>query len=213
MSHPKRLKSPLILVSTSPQRREILNLLKIPFQCVAPLYQEEERSDLSPREEALLFAREKVKSVEHLFPNIILIGSDTLIEWEGNKIGKPKDFEKAREVLKRLKGKWHQILTAVCIMRGHSENIWTHLEIVKVKMKNYSDQEIENYLLKEHPYDKSGACDIQGLGRNLIEKLEGDYLAAIGLPLRPIAEYLLIEKSDKFSKPFQKSHLIDKFRG
>lgn len=182
-----------MLVSTSPRRKEILNLLKIPFQTIAPIFQEESRNDLSAAQEAVFFAKEKAKSVQSFFKNHLLIGSDTLIACDEKKIGKPKDFSEAKKILTLLRNRWHQVITSVVLLNTQTKFTKIDLAIVKVKMKNYSDQEMENYTLQDQPYDKAGSYALQGTGKTLIEKLEGDYLAAVGLCLQPIAHYFIQE--------------------
>jgi len=181
----------LILASTSERRREILNLLGLPFQVVAPLYEEETLAELSPYEEVTSFSKEKAKSVAHRFADSLILGSDTLIEYQGRKIGKPKDPADAREILKILRGASHDILTGVAIYNTQDASFHTNVEIVQVKMRRYSDREIEEYVASGEPMEKAGAYALQGKGRELIEKLEGDYLAAVGLALKPIASYLI----------------------
>jgi len=180
----------IILASTSARRKEILSLLNLPFKAVDPYYEEESLSDLSPYEEVVRFSKEKARSVAHKFPESVIIGSDTLIEFQGRKIGKPKDANDAREILKALKGNAHDILTGVALFNTQDKSCETHVEIIRVQMRGYSDAQIDDYVSSGEPLDKAGAYALQGKGRDLIAKLEGDYLAAVGLPLKPIAKYL-----------------------
>ncbi len=185
------LKPPkIILASTSIRRHEILKLLGLPFETRAPRYEEESLEELTPYEEALRFSIEKSKSLASLYPDSILIGSDTLLEFKGEKIGKPQNFEHALEILKKLRGDTHDILTGVCLLNAKTHEIKSGIEIIQVKMKNYSEGEIKNYIEKDKPFDKAGAYALQGEGKKLIESLKGDYLAAVGLPLRFIAAAL-----------------------
>ncbi len=180
----------LILASTSEQRKQILGLLGLPFEVAAPLYEEEALSELGPYEEALRFSTEKAKSLAHRFPNSLIVGSDTLIEFQGQKLGKPRDADQAKEILRTLRGAAHDILTGVAIFNTGNRSLESHVEIVRVMMRKYTDAEIEDYVATGEPLDKAGAYALQGKGRELIQKLEGDYLAAVGLPLRPIARAL-----------------------
>jgi len=191
MSPLKQPKLPIVLVSTSPRRKEILNLLQIPFQSVAPNFQEESRNDLSAEQEAVFFAEEKAKSVQTLFKNHLLIGSDTLIACDEKKIGKPKNFSEAKNILTLLRNRWHQVITSVVLLNTKTQFTKIDLKIVTIKMKNYSNQEIETYILEDQPFDKAGSYALQGAGRSLIEKIEGEYMQEIGLSLRPIADYLI----------------------
>lgn len=185
--------SKIILASTSPRRAEILKLLQIPFEVIPPRYEEESLSELSPYEEALRFSLEKAKSIASQYPDSIVIGSDTLIECEGEKIGKPKDEKHAIDILKKLRDKNHDILTGACIFNTQNKIAESTVEIIQVKMRDYCDDEIETYVASAESLDKAGAYALQGRGRFLISKLEGDYLSAVGLPLRFVAECL--EKS------------------
>lgn len=180
----------IILASTSPRRIEIFKLLQIPFEVIPPRYEEESLSELSPYEETLRFSFEKAKSIAAQHSDSIIIGSDTLIEFEGEKIGKPRDLEHAKEILQKLKGKTHDVLSGVCVFNTTSNQIETSVEITQITMNSYCDSEIEAYIQTREPLDKAGAYALQGHGRFLIAKLEGDYLSAVGLPLRFVSKSL-----------------------
>jgi septum formation protein len=113
-----------------------------------------------------------------------------MILLDGKKIGKPNDMDDAREILRALSGKTHLIFTSVAIIDGTDGPGLATVQEVSVKMRPYSDTDIERYLTCGESLDKAGAYSIQGEGRALIESIRGDYLAAVGLPLKPIAEYL-----------------------
>ncbi len=181
---------PLILASTSPRRFEILKLLKIPFEVASPLYEEENLEELSPYEEARRFALEKAKSIAAQYPKHLILGSDTLIEFRGQKIGKPKDANDAEKILETLQGQSHDILTSTVIWNSNEASFKTQVDIVNVKMKKASLQEIKAYVKTGEPLDKAGAYGLQGSGRAFIESLNGDYLAAVGLSLRSTAKLL-----------------------
>ncbi len=188
----------IILASTSPRRREILELLSLPFEVIAPDFDEHLSPHRTAKEEALEFAVGKAESVAKKNPRSIVIGSDTMILLDGEKIGKPDGIEDAERILRALSGKIHRIFTSVAIMDGLGGSGLRTVEEVSVKMRPYSDKEIEDYLACGESLDKAGAYSIQGKGSALIESIEGDYLAAVGLPLRPIGEYL---KSRRIAVP------------
>src|SRR5262245_3018802 len=158
----------IVLASTSERRKEILNLLGLPFQVAAPLYEEETLSELSPYEEVIRFSKEKAKSVAHRFKDSLIIGSDTLIEFQGRKIGKPKDAQDAKEILETLRDASHDILTGVALYDTSSRSFETHVEIIRVTMRRYSQKEIDEYVSTGEPLDKAGAYALQGKGRELI---------------------------------------------
>lgn len=194
----------LILVSTSPRRRELMAHLKLPFECQAPKFEERSDPALLPVEEAMEFARAKAASLVAEFPNALLIGSDTLIAFEGEKIGKPRDSEDALRILEKLSGKIHQIFTAVAVLDASSGKWSCALSQVTVAMRASNDAERRAYVATGEPLDKAGAYAIQGEGRHLIRAVEGDYFAAVGLPLHELAEALRdfgLEPSISFPLP------------
>jgi len=180
----------IILASTSPRRRKILSLLGLSFEVIAPEFDERISPDRSAREEALEFAVGKARSVAGKHPQSIVIGSDTMILMGGQKIGKPDGIEDAWRILRALSGKIHKIFTSVAIIDGSGGPGLRTVEEVSVKMRGYSEMEIESYLACGESLDKAGAYSIQGKGAALIDSIEGDYLAAVGLPLPAIAGYL-----------------------
>jgi septum formation protein len=123
-------------------------------------------------------------------PEAIVIGSDTMISLDHEKIGKPRDLPDARAMLNKLAGRTHSIYTGVRIIDGSVGPGLTALEKVTVKMRDFSDAKIQDYLACGESLDKAGSYSIQGKGRELIASIEGDYLAAVGLPLKSIADYL-----------------------
>jgi septum formation protein len=180
----------LILASSSPRRREILALLGFPFEVIPPDFDEAAARGRPIEEEVLEFGVAKAASVARNNRASIIIGSDTMILLCGAKIGKPLDRADAKRILYLLSGKTHRIFTSVAIVDGLGGPGLRMVEKVSVKMRNYSEGEIERYLDRNESLDKAGAYSIQGEGRALIESIRGDYLAAVGLPLKPIAEYL-----------------------
>ena len=180
----------LILASRSPRRREILALLGLPFEIVAPDFEETLSSHRPAETEVLDFALGKARSVANANPDSIVIGSDTMIHIEGEKIGKPNGVESARQMLRALSGNIHRIFTSVAILDSAGGPGLQTVEEVSVKMRAFSETEIERYLSLNESLDKAGAYSIQGQGADLIESINGDYLAAVGLPLKPIADYL-----------------------
>jgi len=180
----------LILASASPRRREILALLGLPFEVIAPGFDELASSERPVEDEVLDFALGKAASVARDNPNSIVIGSDTMILINAKKIGKPGGMADAKQILRSLAGKTHRIVTGVAIVDGSGGPGLRIVEEVSVRMRDYSEKEIEDYLSCNESLDKAGAYSIQGRGRALIESINGDYLTAVGLPLKPIAAYL-----------------------
>lgn len=180
----------IILASTSPRRRDILALLGLPFEVHAPNFVETTRAHLAPEAEALELATGKVRAVARADHAALVIGGDTLIALDDEKIGKPESMEHAAAMLRRFSGRDHRILTALALIDGATGRETTHLECVDVRMHPFTDADIAAYLARGESMDKAGAYSIQGDGHRLIEHIHGDYLAAVGMPLRPIAQYL-----------------------
>lgn len=180
----------LILASTSPRRKDLLALLHIPFEVVAPPFQEQVRQECSAAEQAQRFALGKAWSCAQHHPDSLVLGSDTLISVGTDVLGKPTNLEEARTTLQRLRGREHVIHTAVAICRKRDDLQDLAAETVRVWMHNLSDAEVEAYLQTEEWMGKAGAYSIQGSGSRLIARIEGDYTAAVGLPLRLVARLL-----------------------
>lgn len=180
----------LILASTSPRRREILSLLGVPFEIVAPDFEEKPHPELTPRRQVERFAREKARSVARARPAALVLGSDTVIELDGQMLGKPADLTDARSMLTRLAGRAHMVHTAVALCRQTPSHEAVTLVTTTVRMAAYDEPAIERYLATQEPLGKAGAYSIQGIGGELIERISGDYLGVVGLPLRAVASLL-----------------------
>jgi len=180
----------LILASTSPRRREILGFLGLPFEVIAPDFTETVSSHLSIEDEVLAFAVGKARSVARHHPEAVVIGSDTMIFLDGAKIGKPADAGDAKRILRLLSGRTHLIYTSVAILDDGGDDGLQMMSKVAVDMHRYDDGAIDAYLACNESMDKAGAYSIQGEGSKLIAAIDGDFLAAVGMPLRPIADYL-----------------------
>jgi septum formation protein len=180
----------LVLASTSPRRRELLSLLGIPFEVDDPDFVETITAGQSPIALARSFALGKAQSCAAKRPGAVVVGSDTLIEVDGAVLGKPADSADARAMLRRLGGRGHLIHTAVavvCAAAGFSE---AGSETVHVRMRPFTDREIDDYVASGECLGKAGAYSIQGAGGQLIEGIAGDFPAAVGLPLRLTAGLL-----------------------
>ena len=179
----------LILASSSPRRKEILSLLGLPFDVVSPGIEEVFLVSRSPTDEAVYWALEKARVVHRLHPDAIVIGSDTVIDLEGKTIGKPAGRDDAVRILSLLVGRTHAVVTAVAAALPDG-NERAAIETTIVRMHPASKELLLRYAATGEPLDKAGAYSLQGEGRKLIDSIEGDYLAAVGLPLRAVAGLL-----------------------
>jgi septum formation protein len=180
----------LILASTSPRRRELLALLQVPFEAVEPTFVEQLRGGLPPDEQARLFAEGKAQLCGARFPHDLVLGSDTLISIDEAVLGKPADSAEAGAMLRRLRGRDHLIHTAVALRQEAAGRQDVGIETVRVWVRSLSEAEVEAYVRSEEGMGKAGAYSIQGAGGGLIERIEGDYTAVVGLPLRLVAGLL-----------------------
>lgn len=180
----------LILASTSLRRQELLSLLQIPFDVVAPVFHEDIQPDRSAEDQVQAFARGKAKSCARRNPGALVLGSDTLIACDGKIMGKPADADEAQGMLWRLAGRTHVIYTAVSLQREQNGVEESAIVPVRVWMKAANEQDIAAYVATGEGLGKAGSYAIQGKGARLIERIEGDYPAAVGLPLRVVATLL-----------------------
>ncbi len=181
----------LVLASTSPYRRELLERLKIPFKIAAPEVDEAPLVGEKPPALALRLACRKAEAVRHAWPDALIIGSDQVAVVGNTIIGKPGDFTNAASQLKRMRGERVRFHTAVCLLNSRSALQQTALVTIIVHMREYSDEQIERYVLSDTPFDCAGSARIEGLGIAMVEKLEGDDpTALIGLPLIALCKML-----------------------
>jgi septum formation protein len=137
----------------------------------------------------------KANKISQKFIEEIVLGADSVIDLEGEIISKPNDRAEALEILKKMNGKTHQLISSVCISRGGSM-IWNYTDKASLTMKNMTFLELENYLKKISDDDlyAYNVYQIEGEGRNLFSKIEGDENTIMGLPVKKIKEYLNITK-------------------
>jgi len=179
----------LILASGSPRRRELLAHLGLPFEVAPPDLDEIFDSSRSPADEGIYWAVEKARAVHRRDPKAIVIGSDTVIDLDGQTIGKPLDPNDAVRILSLLAGRAHTVVTAVAVIfPGGDERV--AVERTKVRMRSIPKADLVRYAGSGEPLDKAGGYSLQGDGRKLIDSIEGDYPAAVGLPLRALARIL-----------------------
>ena len=182
--------SQIILASTSPRRRELLALLGIPFEIHSPTCEEIPLPHLSPSDQAKQFAKDKAQSISNQHPQQFVIGSDTVIEIEGTLLGKPENIQDAESMLRQLRGRGHHVHTGVALIQHTPSLCIDFLETAKVWIKDFSVEELSEYLKTQESLGKAGAYSIQGEGACLLEKIEGDYPTIVGLPLWKTAKLL-----------------------
>lgn len=173
----------IILASKSPRRKELLRKIGLKFKVVESNYEEIIDFSLTPHELVEKFSLEKAKAVFKNYEDSIIIAADTIVVCDGKIFGKPKNKEHATFMLNFLSNKTHFVITAFTIIGGNSKKIITKSEKTKIKMKKISRFDLDSYVNTKEPMDKAGAYAIQGEAKKFIEKIDGDLLNAIGLPL------------------------------
>jgi septum formation protein len=175
---------PLILASTSRYRRELLERLRLPFECVSPGVDETPLPHETPAALAQRLALAKAQAVALQRPEAVVIGSDQVADLNGQAIGKPHTHERAVAQLRAMSGQTVVFHTAVAVVRASTGYARTALAPVTVKFRPLSDAEIEHYLRTEQPYDCAGSAKSEALGIALLDAIDSDDpTALIGLPL------------------------------
>ncbi|HET7372524.1 MAG TPA: Maf family protein [Gemmatimonadaceae bacterium] len=169
----------VILASASPRRRELLRLIGIEHEVRPADIDERYLPDESPAAHAERLAREKASAIDE--DGAVTIGSDTIVVVDGDVLGKPRDRAHAHEMLKRLSGRSHVVMTGVAVR--WQGRVASGLEQVGVTFRALGDDEIERYIDTGEPMDKAGAYGIQGFGATIVERVDGDYFAVMGLAL------------------------------
>ncbi|MFC6337353.1 septum formation inhibitor Maf [Pseudomonas sp. CCM 7891] len=185
---------PLLLASSSVYRRELLNRLHLPFICSSPDIDESQR----PGEPAVALvkrlAEEKARALANSHPGHLIIGSDQVAALDGQIIGKPHSFEKAREQLLAASGKRISFLTGLALLNSETGHCQVDCIPFTVQMRVLDAERIERYLHIEQPYDCAGSFKAEGLGVSLFESTEGpDATSLVGLPLIRLVDMLLTE--------------------
>lgn len=180
----------IILASQSPRRRELLQGLGLKFESLKINVEEVYPQDLAPEKVPAFLAELKAKAhQEFLKPGQILITADTIVILNGEILGKPHDEPRAKEMLRKLSGKTHEVVSAVTI--SSSEKYLTKTDVAKVEFESLSEQEIDFYVNKYKPFDKAGAYGIQEwIGMAKIKKITGSYYTIMGLPTHLVYEGL-----------------------
>jgi septum formation protein len=180
----------IILASASPRRKEILRKTGLNFSICTSDYKEDINLSLKPRALAKFLSRKKAETVAHKYKNAIIIAADTFIVFKNRLLGKPHTDKEAEKMLNMLNGKAHSVITGFTIMDTASKKILSRSVETKVYFKKLGRKEINAYVRSKEPLDKAGAYAIQGLGSVFIERIDGDFLNVVGLPLRALTESL-----------------------
>ncbi|MFT4580678.1 MAG: septum formation protein [Gammaproteobacteria bacterium] len=171
----------LLLASASPRRLDLLQQIGVVFLVVPAHIDESHRVNERPSDYVRRMALEKAETVratsEHRCP---VLGADTTVSIDNLILGKPTSIEHAREMLQRLSGRWHEVLSGVAIIEDRAAVISVR---TRVKFRQIAAGEIESYWASGEPHDKAGAYAIQGIGGAFVERIDGSYSNVVGLPM------------------------------
>lgn len=189
---------PIILASTSLRRKELLQQIGVKFEIVPSQVSEDIEKKLSPREAVCVLAQRKADAIASVRPEALVIAADTVISLDDEILGKPGSYQRAKEMLARLSGRTHQVVSGVamvCLPR----NIHDIFDVTTdVTFGVLSNDLIEKYVKTGEPLDKAGAYAIQGGGSILVQSIKGSYCNVVGFPIFEIAEAL-----SRYTKGYQ----------
>jgi len=178
----------VILASGSPRRHDLLQMVGIEHDVIPADIDESQLDGERPAEYAERLAREKGATIAARFPDSLVISADTIVVEQGDVLGKPRDAAEARAMLRRLAGRTHIVFTAVATTL--SGRMLSGVEEVAVTFLPLSDRTIASYVATGEPMDKAGSYGIQGYGATLVQRIDGDFFAVMGLPLARLVTML-----------------------
>lgn len=190
------MSGPIVLASGSPRRRQLLEMLRIPFRVMAPDVDERVLTGEAAEAYVTRLSRVKAEAIAPQVPGEVVLAADTTVVLEGEIIGKPDSAAHAVAMLSRLQGRTHEVMTAVAVMRGR--DVAQALDVSRVTFRPADEPTLAAYVATGEPLDKAGAYAIQGLGAPLIERVEGDFFGVMGLPLR-----LALDLLGRFGRPYR----------
>jgi len=178
----------LILASGSPRRKEVLKIAGWDFDVIASDVEEKLLEGLTNVERIKAIALSKAKQVSATHPDAVVIGADTMILFNDELLGKPKDEMDAKKILRKLSGTTNVCITAFAIV-SDAKIVVDHTT-TEIDLREISDEEIEWYVNTKEPMDKAGAYAVQGLGAVFVKEIRGDYFGILGLPISKIVKEL-----------------------
>ena len=187
----------LVLASTSPYRRELLERIGIPFETASPNVDETVVDGETPEQLVKRLAEAKARAVAETYPGALVIGSDQVAVLDNQILGKPGNHETAVQQLSNASGKKVLFLTGLCLLNTKTGKTQINVDKFSVEFRQLTSSQIENYLQREKPYNCAGSFKSEGLGISLFKKMDGDDPnALIGLPLISLINMLSVEGLD-----------------
>lgn len=185
-----KMVQPLVLASQSPRRKELLEVLGLPFTVTAPGIDESPNPGESPETYVVRVAREKALDVASRVTGSVVLSADTVVTIDGEILGKPSRRDDAIRMLMKLSGRQHRVLTAVCVIDQFSSSMREGREETTVSFNALTTDQIQAYIDREDVMDKAGAYAIQGFASVFIPRISGSYSNVMGLPLALVYELL-----------------------
>lgn len=179
----------LVLASQSPRRRELVTKLGVAFNVVSPNSDETLDSSLTVEEQIERISEEKALSVFDNYQDCVVLGSDTVVVFNGEVLGKPKNEKEAKETLMKLSGSKHDVITGVCLVSSECKRVFS----VKTEVEFFelTEAEIDAYVATKEPLDKAGSYSIQGFGSVFVKGIMGDFYSVMGLPISQVNQELI----------------------
>ena len=180
----------LVLASSSPRRRQLLAMVGAAFEVDPPTSEEHIPPGLTPAEVAVTLAAAKAEEVAQRRPHDVVIGADTLVVVDGDILGKPRDAEEARRMLRRLSGRTHEVWTGLAVVHRSSGRLARGAECTRVTFRPLDEGMLDRYVQTGEGLDKAGAYAVQGMGALFVTRIEGCYFNVVGLPLARLSVML-----------------------
>ena len=180
----------LILASRSPRRKELLSVLGLPFSVMAAEIDETPHTGEVPESYVVRIAREKAEAVAQQVSRSLVLSADTIVTIDGEILGKPASTEDAARMLRKLSGRRHVVLTAVCLIDQADRKIHEGIDRTAVWFSPLDENDIRNYIRREDVMDKAGSYAIQGYASVYIPRIEGNYSNVMGLPVPMVFDLL-----------------------
>ena len=185
----------LVLASASPRRRELIERLGLAFEVLPADVDETPMRGEAPTALALRLAETKAGAIAHVRPDALVVGSDTIVVVDGDVLGKPADGDEAVHMLMRLQGREHRVETGVALVAppaagGRAARVASSVVGVDVRFRTFDEAFARAYVATREPLDKAGAYGIQGYGSALVERIDGDFFAVMGLPVVRMLEHM-----------------------
>lgn len=181
-----------ILASSSPRRRDLIQLLGLRWQIMAAEVDESSVHHPDPAQDVVQTAQLKVEAVIDISPpEAVVVAADTTVDLDGQRLNKPIDFDHARQMLRSLRGRIHQVHTGIVVVNKVNGKTVVDVATIDVPFRHYTDAELEAYLASKDPMDKAGGYNIQHPGFHPVERFAGCYAGVMGLPLCHLTRALI----------------------